>query len=275
MATRRANHTSATPRQRSRSDARSPGLARSAGVRYWLFSTRPLHILVFLTPLIVLYEVGSAMYLSGEEGARQSILAQKLLGDFFEVFGVVGLFLPGIALLTVLLVWHFLTGDRWRIHPPVIGGMFAESVAWTLPLLVLGAVHSRATERLAAAALASAGDLYTLPWQARLTISIGAGLYEEMLFRMVLIALLHLILADLLRVRSGAAGAIAVLGAAVAFALYHNTTLPTGAIDWPRLVFLTAAGAYLGALYAVRGFGIAAGTHAVYDILVLVLLRPA
>lgn len=274
MAARRDNSGSKTVRQspRGRAAGRSPGLA--AGSRYWFASSRPLHILAFLAPLIVLYEIGSARYLN-HEGARQSILAAKLLGDFFELFGAVGLFLPGVALVTVLLVWHILTGDQWRIRPAVPAGMLAESVAWTLPLLVLGVVHSRAAERLAQAALAGASDLAALPWQARLTISIGAGLYEEMLFRMVLIALLHLLLADMLRIRNGTAATLAVLGGAVAFAFYHNTTLATGGLDWPKLIFLTAAGAYLGTLYIVRGFGIAAGTHAVYDVLVLVLLSPA
>jgi len=235
---------------------------------------RPLHMLAFLAPLVVLYELGSIRYLTtSEAGERQTILAERLLGEFFELFGAVGLMLPGAALLTVLLIWHVLLGDRWRIRPGVLGGMALESFAWTMPLLVLAAVHSGAAERVAAAAAPDpAAGLASLEWQARLTIAIGAGLYEEMLFRLVLIALLHTVFADLLRFGQGIAAALAVAGAAVAFGLYHDTTLPTGGTDWPKLLFLTAAGGYLGAVYILRGFGIVAGTHAVYDIMVLVLL---
>src|SRR5690606_31485172 len=73
MAARRDNSGSKTVRQspRGRAAGRSPGLA--AGSRYWFASSRPLHILAFLAPLIVLYEIGSARYLN-HEGARQSIL---------------------------------------------------------------------------------------------------------------------------------------------------------------------------------------------------------
>ena len=248
--------------------------ARPAG--YWALSTRPLHVLLFLTPLVLFYELGSFLYLDAStEGARQMILAQKLLGEFFQLFGAAGLFLPGIALITVLLIWHVLLGDRWKVRPGVLGGMTLESLAWTMPLLVLAAVYSGAAERMAMPAMAAppGGDLYSLRWEARLTVAIGAGLYEEMLFRLVLIALLHLVFADLLRLHSTAAAAVAVAGAAIAFGLYHDVTLPTGGTNWPKLLFLTAAGAYLGTVYMLRGFGIVAGTHAVYDIMVLVLLR--
>ncbi len=251
---------------------------------YWFLSSRPLHILVFLAPLVALYEVGSALYLSDVvKGTRQDIKAQRLLSDFFHAFGVAGLFLPGVALFTVLLVWHVLAGDRWRTRAYVLAGMLAESVAWTLPLLLLSALHARASAAAVSsvAALSAQGggggeSVFSLPWQARLTVSVGAGLYEEMLFRLVGTALLHLVLADLLKIKSSIASVLAVIGAALAFALYHDTSLPAamgGGTDWPKLIFLTTAGLYLGTLYILRGFGIVVGTHAVYDVLVLVLLQ--
>jgi membrane protease YdiL (CAAX protease family) len=112
-----------------------------------------------------------------------------------------------------------------------------------------------------------------LPWQARVTIAIGAGLYEEMLFRLVGVAFLHFVLADVFKLKHGTASAIAVIGAALAFAVYHQYHFASGEINWPWLLFLTAAGLYFGMLYILRGFGIVVATHALYDILVLVLLK--
>lgn len=257
--------------------AETPDLDRETN--YWTLSARPLHILAFLLPLVLLYELGSAVYLVGDAaGTHRTIQAQRLLGQFFELFGVVGLFLPGIALITVLLVWHVLLGDRWRIEVPVVGGMAVESAGWTLPLLVLAAVHSRATHGHAVAAAALDGGLADMPWQARLTVSVGAGLYEEMLFRLLLIAFLHLILADLAMIRKNLAFALCIVGSALAFALYHDISLPataggTGGTDWPKFLFFLVSGIYLGTVYVLRGFGIVVGAHAIYDILVLVLLR--
>jgi uncharacterized membrane protein YeaQ/YmgE (transglycosylase-associated protein family) len=162
--------------------------------------------------------------------------------------------------------------------------MFIESIAWTLPLLVLSALHMKAVQGgmpeaaagvtgLPALLAQGAGQWLDLPWQARTTIAIGAGLYEEMLFRLVGVAVLHFVMADLFKLKHGTASAIAVIGAAVAFAVYHQFRFATGEINWPWLMFLTAAGLYFGMLYILRGFGIVVAAHALYDVLVLVLLK--
>lgn len=255
---------------------------------YLHLSMRPLHVLVFLLPLIVLYELGSAFFLSGgAPGTVETIRAYRLLSSFFTWFGAGGLYLPGILLLVVLLVWHALTRDRWTIHARVLGWMLIEAVAWTLPLLVLGQMVFRAMgEGLPPAAAAAAGGgwgaiglagapgdpLETLAAPARATIAIGAGLYEELLFRMVAIALVHLVACDLLKMRDFAGRVIAVVLAAVAFALYHDVLTPAGTLDAARLVTYLFAGLYFGAVYAVRGFGIVVAVHVLYDLAVLVLL---
>jgi hypothetical protein len=238
---------------------------------------RPLYILVFLLPLVVVYELGSTVYLSGGKGGiPQTIKAHRLFEDLFHVMGAVGLYLPAIALVTVLFIWHLLVGDKWKIKPLVIATMLVESLVWTLPLLVLGSLHMRTFPEgtgAGTAALAQVPQTWMeLPWQARATIAVGAGIYEEMLFRLVGVALFHFVLADVVRLKHNVASTAAVIVAAVAFAMYHQVRLDTGAINWPWMLFLTAAGLYFGMLYILRGFGIAVGTHAVYDVLVLVLL---
>jgi len=262
---------------------------------YAFFSTRPLHILVFLLPLVIFYELGSAFFLTrtspladpaiaGSDAARV-IRAERLLSSFFEMFGVGGLYLPGILLVIILLIWHILTPDRWRIRISVPLWMTVESVIWTLPLLVLGQMVMRAFEEPAGLVVfANAGgytamaatDLQQLSKPARATIAIGAGLYEELLFRLVAIALVHTIAADLLKIKDAPAKVIAVFVSAVAFAFYHDVMIPgmTGvaAIDASRLAVFTLAGIYFGAVYVIRGFGIVVAVHAIYDLAVLVLL---
>lgn len=252
---------------------------------YARLSTRPLHITAFIAPLIALYEFGSAVYLAPSgSGAHQTIKAHRLFDDFFRTFGIAGLFFPGVALLTVLLVWHIFVGDRWKVRPWVLLGMLVESLAWTLPMLVCSALQLRAMRT--GAALVEPGVLANFPllaaqtlsapnlqWTARVTISIGAGLYEEMLFRLVGIAVVHFALSDILKIREGITAIAAVLITAAAFALYHDVHLAAGQINWPYLLFLLAMGLYLGMLYILRGFGIVVAAHALYDVLVLVLLK--
>jgi hypothetical protein len=267
--------------QRERAPA--PLISEPGGYAYW--STRPLHVLVFLLPLILVYEIGSGLYLSQNGQAIKTIRAERILSSFFELFGAGGLYLPGIVLVVVLLLWHILSRDRWRIHWQALLGMMVEAVVWAIPLLVLGQIMQRAFhgEPAVFAAIghaavpqpgagAAVSGLSMLSMPARATISIGAGIYEELLFRLVAIALFHTIAADLLRIRDGAAKVIAVFAAAVAFALYHDIMLPGGGLDPGRLAIYTLAGLYFGTVYILRGFGIVVAVHALYDLAVLVLL---
>lgn len=246
---------------------------------YFRLSREPLHMLVFLLPLVVLHHIGSAIYLTDpDSGAVETIRAQSLMARFFELFGAGGLYLPGLLLVVVLFLWKLLTPGRWHLRPLVIGGMFLESLAWSLPLLVLWQLVADIAPPLTSGALAAmASPSPPVPGAdagalGRLTIAIGAGLYEELLFRLCAIALLHTILADGLRLGKMTSGAVAVLISAAAFALYHDAPfLSEGIIDWPSLAFFFLAGVYFGALYLFRGFGIVVAAHAIYDVVALVI----
>jgi hypothetical protein len=260
------------------------GGARGDQRGYAYLSTRPLHILVFLLPLVVLYEAGAAFYFS-DAGSFEKIRAKRLMSQLFEWFGAGGLYLPGLLLVVVLLIWHALTRDRWRVRWSVPAWMAVESVIWTPPLLVMMQMAFRAfhgegssggaSGRALGVVSGGAGPLPALAEMsagAKATVSIGAGLYEEMLFRLVAIALVHAVAADALRIKDGPAKAVAVFVSAVAFGLYHDVWLPGGGIDPGRMAIYTLAGLYFGAVFVLRGFGIVVAVHVLYDLAVLVLL---
>jgi len=241
---------------------------------YLFLSTRPLHILVFLAPLIALYEAGSLLFLTDpQSGLVETIRAYRLMAGFFDAFGVGGFLLPGVLIVVVLLLWHILVRDKWRIDVPVIPLMLMESAAWALPLLILGQIVVRAMgdDAPAVAAAQAAVPFASLGTPARLTIAIGAGLYEELLFRLVGIAFIHLIAVDVAGMDSKAGGWVAVVVSAIAFSLYHGPVGPAG-VDWPALIFFFLAGMFFGGIYLWRGFGIVVAVHAIYDIVVLTLL---
>jgi len=228
-------------------------------------STRPLPILVFLLPLIIAYAIGSAMYLTDPtSGATETIRAERMLRQFFESAGIAGLHLPAFAIIAVLLAWQFVSRDPWRVRPSHLTLMALESFAWTLPILalvnIIGGVRPMAT-------LAGSDVFTTMSGPQLVTIAIGAGLYEELLFRMVLITIVHLLAHDLLRIRDHPARIIAVILSAGAFALYHDAA----AHDAALLAFYFIAGSLFGVVYLWRGFGIVVGAHAAYDLIALLL----
>ncbi len=239
---------------------------------YAAASKRPMYVLAFLLPLLIVYELGSHRYLVGEVGASmQPISACQMLADFFGWFGVTGLYLPGIALIAVLLTWHVCARHTWRVRPAVVLLMWVESIALALPLLVLSQLIARASA--GDAALVGPGLTWAeYTWQQRLFVALGAGLYEELLFRMVTIGAILLIVVDLFRARPWLGNTIAVLFSAVLFAMYHHPHGDGGALDWLALSFYVASGLYLGSVFLLRGFGVVVAVHAVYDAVVLVVL---
>lgn len=253
-----------SPSRRSRADRTG----------YWYLSTRPLHVLVFLTPLIIAYELGSIVYLS-DQGQSLVISAGRILSGFFDSFGAASLHLPAIAMAAVLFAWHVFNRDRWRVSLPVILCMALEAVAWTMPLLVMQVIVAQWRVAPAAAFFGDGGEtkeiLATLPWQAKLTLSIGAGLYEELLFRLILIAAAHFVLVDLLRMKSSPGHIAAAIISAAAFAAYHEIWTPAG-VQWGLAMSYFLAGLYFAAVFISRGFGLVVAVHALYDVLVLVAL---
>ena len=178
-----------------------------------------------------------------------------------------------MALVTVLLFWHVLARDPWEVHLGVPLVMLIESFLLAMPILVLDQMINRlfAGDSPAAMALVSGPPLESLSWQARLTLSVGAGLYEELVFRMIVIAVVHMALVDLGKVKSGQGAVIALILSAVAFTFYHD--LHVNGVIQPRLiVFYFTSGLFFASVYVVRGFGVVVGAHAVYDTLVIVIL---
>lgn len=254
------------------------GRGKPAGESGYLAeSQRPLSILLFLLPLLIAYEIGALLYLSGGDDGPRTIAAWGMLARFFEMFGVVGLHLPAASLVAVLLAWHMLAREPWRVRPLVLVGMAMEACLWTLPLIILLIVVQSVLEgggdagiaTMAAAQAAEGADLRQLPWQARLTISAGAGLYEELLFRMILIAAAHTVLVDVLRLSQWTGGVVAVVVSALAFALYHQQAGP--GVGWIWALPYLVAGLYFGALYLARGFGLVVAVHFFYDVVALLV----
>ncbi len=244
---------------------------------YFYLSTRPLHILVFLLPVILYYEIGSLGWI-GDQSTTASLEAHQLLSRFFEVFGVLGLHLPALALVVTLFFQHILTKDTWRVRPMTLCAMVAESAFLTGPLIVLAMVLSfnNAPDALAAVVGGGGGSgfpLFSPEFQHRVMIAMGAGLYEEMLFRLVLITMLHFLITDVLGFKDRTGKWVAVIGAAIAFAWIHDQIrLSTGGIDLRLTAFIFISGVYLGTLFLVRGFGIAVGVHLIWDLLAFVVL---
>jgi hypothetical protein len=223
--------------------------AERSGSGYFQKSELPLTSLIFLLPLLVFYEVGKRSF-------STDVTAFAWMQDFFHLFGAYGRHLPALAVVGILLAWHIARRDSWKVDPKHVLGMFLESVMLAVPLYLMA--------RVAAGYLPMMSVAQHLA--GRVVLSVGAGIYEELVFRLIAFTLLSLLLVDLLGLRRNWANLLMVVISSVGFSLYHY--LGHEAFQWQTFAFRTAAGFYFGAVFAFRGYGISAGSHAAYDVIV-------
>ena len=234
-------------------------------------SADPLHILLFVLPLVAFYE--ATLFLDDLSGVRETVAAHELINRFLNAFGEFALYLPGLLLIAVLALMKVARGDAWRVRWKTIPLMAFESVVWAIPLLVIAALLSgpAAVQVAADAEPGGGGGLASIPLLSRIALSIGAGLYEEMLFRLLMVSLGAFALRRMVRLGDTWAAGFAIALAAMAFTFYHHVDGDTGTIIARRLVYFVA-GCFLGLIFVLRGFGIVVGAHVAYDLFVLVLL---
>lgn len=219
-------------------------------------------------PLVVFYEAALYFTKTDIDGANIQIKAHYHLVQFFEYFDMPatqGLGLGGIIIISTFLIWHLIVANKWAIELQVIVFMAIESILLALPLLMFGGFLGGLI------ALDEGSSIERLLTSEKLAVSIGAGLYEELVFRMIIIGSVHTVVCNIFK-QSNRAGLIAgVVFSSVLFALYHD--LPNaGSLSAISLFFFFSAGAYLGFLFVTRGFGIAAATHAAYDVVATTIL---
>jgi hypothetical protein len=173
--------------------------------------------------------------------------------------------------------WHHTTQDRWRVSMPVLSGMLVESTALGFLLLTFGYLQWRLltciTTWLPPVTLV-APRLSVSATQASLVSKLvsfaGAGVYEEVLFRLLLVPLMAALVGCLVR-RTTVRVAAAIVLSSLAFASAHYVAPHGDAFTWFSFLFRGLAGGFFALIFVYRGFGIAAGCHGLYDVLVGVL----
>jgi hypothetical protein len=112
---------------------------------------------------------------------------------------------------------------------------------------------------------------------ANVVTGIGAGIYEELVFRLILICILMVVFQDVFRLSRRNSIILAVLVSAALFSAHHHIVYRDGQLgqavpfNWAEFAFRSVAGVYFAVLFTIRGFGVTAGTHAFYDILATII----
>jgi hypothetical protein len=213
--------------------------------------------LILVAPILVLYEIG--LVLTGFAGMNGVDFATILVLHYGGWQGLLGF---NIAILIGIAVAAHARRQERSWTPDIVPLVIAESAVYALSL---GSVILFVMRKIPAL-----GPPEGLSPMTGIVASLGAGVNEELFFRLGLLQAIAWTLEDKGKSDRSAALAVAVIVSSAAFSGAHY--LGTEHFTMQSFVYRFLAGTIFAGLFLTRGFAVAVYTHALYDIHVLVLL---
>ncbi len=232
--------------------------------RYFNVSRSLSASLLFALPLLGIYEVG-VLLLHSEVNAAAVLIKSPiswLQRGPTELLGRNVILLLNAAIMAAALVAIWRLRRLGALHGGTFLGMLLESCAYAL---LLGPV---ALFPLTGKFEFGGFSPHFENWFLGLVTSSGAGFYEELLFRFVILGAIFALVKSFVGLRPVTAGAVGLLLSGAMFSAAHFLS-PGESPDLGIFLYRLGAGMALGTIFLVRGFGIAAWTHALYDVYVI------
>jgi len=272
-------------------------------------TARPVYAIVFLIPFIIFYEIGTILINTNLLNQSQiRVVAFVWMQGILRYLGFgskLSWAAPPVAVIIILIALQIASRKKWGFNIADIFPMTVECVLLAVPLIVLSLfLNSSQSRQINAARYENVGiqrHCSVLPTcsipaagktdgarardakqpeqtaLANIVTAIGAGIYEELIFRLILICLLMMLFQDVLHLSHKSSIILSVLVSAALFSAHHHVIFIDGRVaagavfSWTEFVFRTIAGVYFAITFAVRGFGITAGTHIFYDIIAIIV----
>ena len=187
--------------------------------------------------------------------------ADALMRQILSAFGVNGLYWIGALFFMGFLIVFLIQRKYWdeiEVHGDYLLLMMGESLIWSIVLYYfMSNVH--------VLLMNPNGSMLV----QQVTLAVGAGIYEEFLFRVLLIAGIAGILGFILQWTETMKRGMAMILAAGIFSSFHFIGEYGDFFSFNVFMVRFLAGIVLGILYFMRGFGITAWSHAIYDLIIL------
>ena len=219
---------------------------------------------VAILPLVVLYQVGIV-----QSGSNVRNLAEVWLTGPFSLLGVNASTVVNVVLIVGLVIALLRVESRGTVWMSFLFVLVLEATFYAVLMFLATPRAAREVCRHIPAALI-VGDV---AWP-NLWLCVGAGVYEELLFRLLLLGGGAFVLRKVFEFdRRSSAVVMLVISSALFSAAHHVGSMgePLNAFIF---VFRCLCGVALGTLFLLRGLGVAVWTHAIFNVLVL-LYVPA
>lgn len=234
-------------------------------IKSYFSSTRSLlYSYLISLPLLLMYE--ALIYLAQPDARHVvRISVDVWIKTLFHYIGqdALSITLIAVALLGIVIIYR----ERNRLSTLKLSYFFtmlieASLYAFLLALLITFTVNSLLQ-------IIQADPVEQLSMLQKMALSLGAGLYEELFFRVILVSALLFIFKKIFS-KPLLSYALAMILAAAIFSFAHYIGELGDPFTLGSFLFRLLFGLALNAIYIWRGFGMAAWTHAIYDLMVIV-----
>ena len=227
---------------------------------YWLSTRSPLYSFLFTVPLFLIYEIGIFLTSSDDMFVLRNG-ADALMRQILATFGITGLYWVGVIFFIGFIIAFILQRKYWeetQIHSDYFLLMMVESVGWSVLIYFL-------MTNVYLLLMNPTGSMLV----QQVTLAVGAGIYEEFLFRVLLFAGISAILGFIFQWSEKTRNWSAMVIAAGIFSSFHFIGEYGDFFSFNIFMIRFLAGIALGTLYFLRGFGITAWSHAIYNLIVI------
>ena len=231
--------------------------------KYLIVSKSPLYSFIFTLPLFLLYEVGIFL-ISSRDIDQLRNGADVLMRQVLESFGIYGMYGFGGTFLIGFLIAFLRQKKNLRtseIESRFLLIMFFESIVWATLLVIM---------MIKIPTFLSLSNEDHLIQQV--VLAIGAGIYEEFVFRVLLISGLAILFGLIFNWGEFGKTFLSVIISSAIFSIFHFFGSYGDTFSFPLFFVRFFAGIFLAMIYIFRGFGITAYAHSIYDLFVLVYM---
>jgi len=224
--------------------------------------------LLLVFPLLLVYQIGVLAVPEVYNGADMlTARALQLLHGRIGLYLLLNGALAAAFVITILVLRRRHTFSP-RMFVPVLveSSLYAVSMGALIVFFMTQILHISPSLSIGCAT-AGGPDVGLI---GKIILSFGAGVHEELVFRLILFSAIAALGGRLLGLRRGWALFWAYLASALLFSAAHHII---GGEPWRVGVFIyrVFCGLLFARLFHLRGFAVAVYTHALYDVFVLVL----
>ena len=231
--------------------------------QYLTVSKSPLYSFIFTLPLFLLYEIGIFL-ISSRDIDQLRNGADVLMRQVLESFGIYGMYGFGGTFLIGFLIAFIRQKKNLRtseIESRFLLIMFFESIVWATLLVIM--IIKIPTF------LSLSNEDHLIQ---QVVLAIGAGIYEEFVFRVLLISGLAILFGLIFNWGEFGKTFLSVIISSAIFSIFHFFGSYGDTFSFPLFFVRFFAGIFLAMIYIFRGFGITAYAHSIYDLFVLVYM---